>query len=101
MRFLSLPQQSSPASLLLAVALRGMFALRVAWRHAMATDLDLQKAREAVRKAKRALKEAERRFDAERSPDNASRLINEIRAAEDRVVEARARLRRIDPGSSV
>ena len=35
------------------------------------------------------------------TPDNASRLINEIRAAEDRVVEARARLRRIDPGSSV
>ena len=96
----SLTQQASPASVLLAVALRGIYAFTAAWRHVTATDFDLRKAREAVWNAKRALNEAEHRFDTERAAGNASLLITEIRSAERRVAEARSRLRRIDRGST-
>jgi len=96
----SLTQQTSPAGVLLAVALRGIDALTAAWRHVTATDFDLRKAREAVWNAKRALNEAEHRFDSERAPGSASLLITEIRSAERRVAEARSSLRRIDPRSS-
>src|SRR5262249_44912632 len=96
----SLTQQTSPASVLFAVALRGIYAFAAAWRHVTATDFDLKKAREAVWNAKRALNEAEHRFDNERAPGNASLLMTEIRSAERRVAEARSSLRRIDPGST-
>jgi len=98
MRHSSLLQQASPASVLFAVALRGIFAFTAAWRHVMATEFDLQKAREAVRQAQRALKDAEHRFDTDCVPGNASSLINQIRSAEGRVAEALSSLRRIDPG---
>jgi hypothetical protein len=96
----SLSQQSSPASDLLTLAFRCIFAVTVAWRLVMATEFDLQKAREAVRKAKRALREAEHRFDTERAPDDPASLIRQIKAAERRVAEARANLRQIDPRST-
>jgi len=63
----------------------------------MVSEFDLQRAREAVRKAKRALKEAERRFDTECTPDKTSSLIGQIKAAEKRVADARVNLRQIDP----
>lgn len=96
----SLTQQTNPVSVLLAVAFRGIDAFAVAWRRVTATDSDLKKAREAVSNAKRALNEAEHRFDAESSPGNASLLMTEIRSAERRVAEARSNLRRIAPGST-
>ena len=60
----------------------------------------MQKARDARRKAKRALKAAEERFDRECAPDNTKSLINEIKAAERQVAEARANLKKIGPASS-
>jgi hypothetical protein len=96
----SLTQQTSPASVLFGVALRAIHAFASAWQHVTATDFDLKKAREAVRNAKRALDEAEHRFDTECAPENASLLITEIRSAEIRVAEARSKLRRIDPRST-
>ena len=62
----------------------------------MANTFDLTKAREAVRKAKRALKDAERRFDTDCSPDNSASLISEIKLAERRLAEATASLRKLD-----
>jgi hypothetical protein len=100
MRVSSLPQQGSPASALLTLALRGIFAVTATWRLVMATGLDLQKAREAVRKAKRALREVEHRFDTERTSDGTSSLISQIKAAERRLAEARVNLRQIDPRST-
>jgi hypothetical protein len=96
----SLTQQTSPASVLFAVAFRGIYAFTAAWRHVTATDFDLRKAREAVWNAKRALTEAEHRFDTERAPGNACLLIAQVRSAERRVAEARSILRRIDPGNT-
>ena len=100
MKHSSLTQQPGPAGVLFAVALRGIYAFAAAWWHVTATDFDLKNASEAVWNAKRALKEAEHRFDTERAPGNASVLITQIRSAERRVAEARSILRRIDPSST-
>jgi hypothetical protein len=100
LRISSLTQQSSSFSVWPALAFRGIFAVTAAWRRVMATELDLQKAREVVRKAKRALREAEHRFDTERALDFNSPLIHQIKAAERRLAEARVQLRQIDPRSS-
>lgn len=58
----------------------------------MIGNFDLQRARLAIEKAKQALKAAECRFDTECGPDNTARLINDIKAAERRLAEARAEL---------
>ena len=60
---------------------------------------DLHKAREAVQKAKRALKAEEKHFDTECDPDSTFSLINQIKAAERRLAEAQSALRKIDPNS--
>jgi hypothetical protein len=57
---------------------------------------DLQKAKEALSNAKRALKEAEQRFDNECAPDNTTTLMRQIVVAERRVAEARADLTRLE-----
>jgi hypothetical protein len=61
---------------------------------------NLVKAREAVRKAKLVLRRAEREFDEDCGVGFSRELIASIRAAECRLQEARAELRRIDPTSS-
>jgi multidrug resistance efflux pump len=66
----------------------------------MVISFDLHKARKAVRKAKQALKAAEERFDTACAPDNTLSLISQIKAAERRVAEARADLRKLDPNST-
>ena len=67
----------------------------------MSHTVDFQSAREAVRRAKRALKDAEFRFDTECGPDNSISLMNEIRTAEKRVVEAVSVLKTVPPSSSI
>ena len=57
------------------------------------TTSDLAQASAAVRDAKRALIDAERRFDSDCGLDNTLARIAEIQAAERRVVEATAALR--------
>jgi hypothetical protein len=59
------------------------------------TPFDMQKAREALEKAKRALKDAERRFDRECTPENTATLIREIQLHERRVADARSTLNRL------
>jgi len=59
------------------------------------TPFDMAKAREALEKAKCALKYAEKRFDRECTPDNTAALIREIQAQERRVVDARSTLNRL------
>ena len=54
----------------------------------MTSTVDFQSAREAVKQAKRALKDAERRFDTECGPDNTVSLMKEIRTAERRLAIA-------------
>ena len=61
----------------------------------MANPVDLAKASDAVRTAKRVLVDAERRFDADRGADNALSLIAEIKAAERRLADATAQLRTV------
>ena len=60
-------------------------------------SFDLAKAREAVRKAKLVLIEAEKQFDEDCGVGFSLPLVNRIRAAERRLEKARAELRRIDP----
>jgi hypothetical protein len=43
MNYTSLTQQTSPATVIFAVAFRGIHTLTAAWRHVTATDLDLKK----------------------------------------------------------
>ena len=62
----------------------------------LSETVDFQSAREVVRKAKRALKDAEHRFDAESGPENSSSLIAEIKLAEKRLAEAATKLRELD-----
>jgi hypothetical protein len=61
-----------------------------------ATPFDMRKARDALEKAKRALKDAEQRFDRECTPENTSALIREIQVQERRVADAKSALRRIE-----
>jgi hypothetical protein len=65
----------------------------------MIKDSDLLKAREALRLAKRALREAERRYDRECGVD-AKPFISRIRLAEAKVQAARAALHKVEPGST-
>ena len=53
-------------------------------------------AREALEAAKRALKEAEKRFDRECTPESTGALIREIKAHERRVADARSAVNRLD-----
>ena len=62
----------------------------------LSQTLNSQNANEAVRKAKRALKDAEHRFDIDCGPDNASTIIAEIKVAEKRLAEATAKLHALD-----
>ena len=66
----------------------------------MSSAPTFRKVREAVRKAKRALRIAEERFDTECGPDNTFTLISQIKTAERRVAEAEAELKKIEPGSN-
>ena len=59
------------------------------------TPFDMQKAREALEKAKRALKDAERRFDRECTPENTAALIRDIQLEERRVADARSTVHRL------
>jgi hypothetical protein len=59
------------------------------------TTPGLAKASAAVRDAKRALIDAEHRFDKERTPVNTNSLIAEVQAAERRLAEATATLRAV------
>jgi hypothetical protein len=63
-------------------------------------SFNLAKAREAVRKAKLVLLEAEKQFDEDCGVGFSLPLVNRIRAAERRLERARAELRRIDPNSA-
>ena len=65
----------------------------------MAISFDLAKAREAVQKAKRALREAEERFDTECGADNTLSLIAEIKDAERRFADARSALTKLQSES--
>jgi hypothetical protein len=62
-----------------------------------AISFDLAKARETVRKAKRALKEAEQDYDEHCGVGANVSLIDKVRRAERRLEEARATLRGLDP----
>lgn len=58
-------------------------------------------ARAAVRKAKNALRAAEREYDEDRSYGEGNlRLIAKVRAAERRLQQSRAELRQVDPTST-
>ena len=76
----------------------GSVALTAAWRHFTVADFEVKKAKDALRQAKRALLEAEARFDSDCGV-NPMPLINNIKVAEARVQALRAALRRIDPWS--
>jgi hypothetical protein len=59
------------------------------------TPFDMQKAREALERAKRALKDAEKKFDRDSTPENTAVLIREIQSAERRVADASSALNRL------
>ena len=65
----------------------------------MIAGFDLQKARQAVERARQALSSAEHRFDMECGPDNTRQLIDEIKVAERRLADARAELARLQAAS--
>jgi hypothetical protein len=65
----------------------------------MVNEADLLRAREALRHAKRALRDAERRYDRECGVD-AKPFISRIRVAEAKVLAAKAALHKIDPEST-
>jgi hypothetical protein len=58
------------------------------WEAPLSHAVDLQRAREAVRKAKRALRDAEFRFDTDCGPENSMALMNEVRTAERHLADA-------------
>jgi hypothetical protein len=63
-------------------------------------SFDLAKARDAVRKAKLALREAEARYDEHCGVGSNLPTMNRIRVAERRLAQARAALRKIDPAAA-
>jgi hypothetical protein len=69
------------------------------WRHATASDAELNMAKRNLRHAKRVLLEAESRFDRE-CRLNPAPLIGAIKAAEARIQVSRAALLQIDPWST-
>jgi hypothetical protein len=85
----ALPVHSNGA--LLALVRRslqwGNVALTAAWRHVTVADVELKKARESLRRSKRALREAEIRFDRDCGV-NPMPLIIRIKVAEARVQRA-------------
>jgi hypothetical protein len=60
-----------------------------------------QSAHDAVRRAKRALRDAELRFDTDCGPDNTTALMNEIRTAERRLADAVSALDKMPRSSSL
>ena len=60
-------------------------------------SFDLARARDGVRKAKLALREAEAHYDEHCGVGANLPLISRVRAAERRLEQARAALRKIDP----
>ena len=64
------------------------------------SGFDLHTAREAVEKAKRALKVAEKCFDTECTPDNILSLIAQIKDAERRLADTRSMLTKLQSSSS-
>lgn len=66
----------------------------------MRDSVDFQSARDAVRRAKRALKDAERRFDTDCGPGNSSVLIADIKLAEKRLADAVSALDKMPRSSS-
>jgi hypothetical protein len=64
----------------------------------MAKQYDLLKARDALKIAKQALKDAERKYDRE-CEVNTRPFIKRIRVAEAKVRAAREALREMDPGN--
>jgi len=77
----------------------GRVVLIATWQQVTVTGSELNNAREALRQAKRALLEAESRFDHD-CGFNQEALISSIKVAEGRVQAARAALRKIDPWST-
>lgn len=67
----------------------------------LSTGNDFESAREAVRRAKRALKAAEYRFDTECGPNNSLSLMTEIRIAERRLAAAVSVLDKMPRNGSV
>jgi hypothetical protein len=63
-------------------------------------SFDLAKARDAVRKAKLALREAESHYDEHCGVGSNLPLISRVRIAERRLEKARAALRKLDPGAA-
>jgi hypothetical protein len=61
----------------------------------MAIGFDMHEARDALKRAKRALKAAEDRFETDVGPDNTFSLIAEIKDAERRVADAQTALTRL------
>ena len=80
-------------SILRAVAFFGALVVAV-------SGSDLHMAREAVEKAKRALKVAEKCFDTECTPDNILSLIAQIKDAERRLADTRSMLTKLQSSSS-
>ena len=62
-------------------------------------NLELAKARQRVQRAEHGLKRAKEMLDEDRGVGINIALVSRIRSAQRRVVEARARLSRIDPAS--
>ena len=63
-------------------------------------SFDLAKARDAVRKAKLALRQAETDYDEHCSVGSNLPLISRVRVAERRLEQARAALRKVDPNAA-
>ena len=69
-------------------------------RQSNLVSFDLAKARDAVRKAKLALREAESHYDEHCGVGANLPLISRVRTAERRLEQARAALRKLDPGAA-
>jgi hypothetical protein len=65
----------------------------------LSNSIDVQRAREAVRLAKRVLRDAEFRFDTDCGPENSSSLMSEIRKAERRLAQAVSVLNEMPPSN--
>jgi hypothetical protein len=71
-----------------------------AMRQSNLVSFDLAKARDAVRKARLALRQAETDYDEHCGVGSNLPSMNRIRVAERRLEQARAKLRQIDPDSA-
>jgi hypothetical protein len=66
----------------------------------LSNTVEFESARDAVRRAKRALRDAEFRFDTDCGPDNAAALMSAIRTAERRLANAISTMDKAPPSSS-